>query len=370
MKYLILVGGLLTFPALAAQEHADAGPATAHAAANDEQPHALVLSAQQRELAGIRVQVLAPRAFSLDKVAGVTLVADRDATLTLAPQLEVRVLARHVVPGQEVKAGAPLLTLGGTAVAQAQADYINAAAEWDRIRRMAEGAVSASQRMQTRVDAELKRAILEALKMTPAQIAALALSPESIGQYLLLAPISGRVQQDKAVLGQVSAAGNALLQLTDESRLWAEAQLSASQAADLRIGTQALLRVGDASLTAKIIGRSHELDSLTRTEAVLLSLANAGHGLHAGQFGELYLPGAEREGLVLPDAALTRGGDGDWQVFIETAEGFEALEVEVLQRQRGMNLVTGLPSGSRVVMAGAFLLASELAKAGFSVHNH
>ncbi|MGL5489724.1 MAG: efflux RND transporter periplasmic adaptor subunit, partial [Shewanella sp.] len=320
---------------------------------------------------------------------------DRDKTATLAPQLDVRVQARHVVPGQEVKKGEPLLTLGGAAVAQAQADYINAAAEWSRIKRMSEGAVSVSRRMQAQVDAELKRAILEAIKMTPAQIRALESTPEAIGSYQLLAPIDGRVQQDIAMLGQVFSAGTPLMQLTDESHLWVEAQLTPTQAVNVNVGSPALIQVGDKTLAGKIIGRSHELDSVTRTEQVLVSMPNPDHILHAGQFAELYFADASQNiadaaqnraaasggsgissGIVLPDAALTRSSDGDWQIFIQDEDGFEAIEVELVQRQRGLSLVRGSELDKaqqaqlKVVVEGAFFLASEQAKAGFDIHAH
>lgn len=341
-----------------------------HGAEESEEEHALKLTAVQQALAGIEVTQLSEEIFSLEAVATATLVVDRDRTMILAPQLDVRVLARHVVPGQEVSQGDPLLTLGGVAVAQAQADYINAAAEWSRVKRMGKSAVSASRRLQAQVDAELKRAILEAMKMTSAQIAKLASTPGTIGSYQLLAPINGRVQQDLAMLGQVITSGTALMQLTDESHLWVEAQVTPAQSENISVGSEALVRVGDRSIKAKIIGRSHELNSVTRTEQILLSLENPGHVIHAGQFAELYLPNAVQGGVILPDAALTRGGDGDWQVFIQDEDGFEAVEVEVVERQRGMNLVRGLTPGSNVVVSGAFFLASELAKSGFAIHNH
>ncbi|MCC4833796.1 efflux RND transporter periplasmic adaptor subunit [Shewanella sp. 10N.7] len=337
---------------------------------NEQHSDALVLTAQQQQLAGIEVVNLSSSTFNLDDVATATLIVDRDRTMTLAPQLDVRVLKRHVVPGQLVKQGQVLLTLGGAAVAQAQADYINAAAEWDRIKRMSQNTVSESQRLEAQVQAELTRANLEALKMTRAQINALVSQPESIGRYQLLAPINGRVQQDVAMLGQVSAGGTPLMQLTDESHLWVQAQLSAHQAEGISRGDKALVKVDGLSIEGTIIGRSHELDLVTRTEQVLVSIDNSKYRLHAGQFAELYLPSALSGGVILPDAALTRGSDGHWQVFIQDADGFEAMEVEVVESQRGMNMVTGIAANSRVVVSGAFLLASELAKAGFDIHNH
>ncbi|MCL1035689.1 efflux RND transporter periplasmic adaptor subunit [Shewanella submarina] len=335
-----------------------------------EDDHGLHLSAEQMQLASIKLMPVAEQAFSLDSVATATLTVDRDKTVTLAPQLDVRVLARHVVPGQEVKTGEALLTLGGAAVAQAQADYINAAAEWKRVSSMDKSAVSASRRLQAQVDAELKRAILQSLKMTPAQIKTLESRPQFIGQYQLLAPIDGRVQQDVALRGQVFAAGTALMQLTNESFLWIEAQLTPMQAEELQVGAKAMVRVGDKLLPAEIIGRSHELNAVTRTEQVLARLHNPGHVLHAGQFAELYLSSSGSEGVVLPDAALTRSSDGHWQVFVAEGDGFEAKEVTVLERQRGMNLVMGLHHDEQVVVSGAFFLASEQAKSGFDIHNH
>lgn len=351
-------------------EHREADNAHGHDEDEAEHSDGIVLSDAQRELAGIKVVSLSKQSFSLEAVATATLVVDRNRTITLAPQLEVRVLKRHVVPGQEVQQGQPILTLGGAAVAKAQAEYINAAAEWSRVQRMSQSAVSASRRLQAQVDAELKRATLEALKMTDGQIKALASRPDTIGRYQLLAPIAGRVQQDVAMLGQVFAGGTALMQLTDESHLWVEAQVTPTQAEKVQVGSSVLVKVGPHSIEAQIIGRSHELNSVTRTEQILVAFDNPGHVLHAGQFAEIYLADNSVSGVVLPDAALTRGGDGDWQVFVATDEGFEAREVEVVERQRGMNLVRGLSPDTQVVISGAFFLASEQAKSGFDIHNH
>ncbi|MFB2735289.1 efflux RND transporter periplasmic adaptor subunit [Shewanella mangrovisoli] len=394
---LMLASLTLTTPTFAGEGHDhDAEKVTNKAeksASTTEDDHgeqALTFTPAQLELAGVRLLPLSSDSLSfsnlnLDTMATATLVVDRDRTATLAPQLDVRVQARHVVPGQEVKKGEPLLTLGGAEVAKAQAEYINAAAEWSRVRRMSEGAVSVSRRMQAQVDAELKRAILDAIKMTPEQIRTLESTPEAIGSYQLLAPIDGRVQQDIAMLGQVFTAGTPLMQLTDESHLWVEAQLTPAQAANVNVGGPALVQVGDKTLAGKIIGRSHELDSVTRTEQILVSMPNPEHVLHAGQFAELYFADAPKgsdlssgfsSGIVLPDAALTRSGDGDWQIFIQDEDGFEAIEVELVQRQRGLSLVRGdkldkaRQAQLKVVVGGAFFLASEQAKAGFDIHAH
>ena len=341
--------------------------------AEEEDASRLVLTSEQQTLAGITVQTLFKDSFSLRAVATAQLAVDKDKTITLAPQLDMLVLKRHVIPGQNVTKGEPLLTIGGAAIASAQADYINAATEWDRVKRMTEGTLSGSQRMQLEVNAELKRAILESIHMTAPQIKALAKSPKSIGQFQLLSPLNGRVQQDIAMIGQVLPSGTALMRLTDESYLWVEAQLTPTQADMVSVGSRALVRVGETTMTGTIIGRSHELNQTTRTEQVLVSMKNPGHKLHAGEFAELYLAAEQVNkpaAFIVPDTALTRSGDGDWQVFVMNDEGFSAIEVEVKERQRGLNVISGIEDGSKVVMSGAFFLAAEMAKSGFDIHNH
>ncbi|MCL1079733.1 HlyD family efflux transporter periplasmic adaptor subunit [Parashewanella spongiae] len=361
------------------EDHADEAPHDAES--HDE---SLQLTEQQMKVAGISVQSLNSDTLNLNKLdiqhmAIANLVVNRNQTAIIDPQLDVRVLERHIVPGQEVKKGSVLLTLDGTEVARAQADYINAAKEWDRVKRLTKSSISESQRQQTEVDAQLKKAILLSINMTPFQIAQLKTSPKLVGSFKLLAPINGRIQQDTSMLGQINKATEPLLQLTDESSLWVEAELTPAQSKDLKIDGKALVRVGENLLAGTIIGRSHELDKITRTEKVLLSINNVEHKLHAGQFAELYFSadqGGDLDGIVVPDAALTRSSDGDWQVFLKDADGFEAIEVEVVESQRGLNLIRSSKlayarqENADIVVSGAFFLASEQAKSGFDIHAH
>ncbi|WP_299496647.1 efflux RND transporter periplasmic adaptor subunit [uncultured Shewanella sp.] len=382
LSVMLSLGVWVTFPAMAANndkpsnEQADSVASTVNQSKkglDSEAEHGLEpvqLTPAQRAMAGIEVVKLASQTFSLEAVATASLVVDRNRTVVLAPQLEVLVEKRHVLPGQEVVKGEPLLTLGGSAVAQAQSTYVTAAADWNRIKSMSKNAVSASRRLQSQVSAELARATLQALQMTDEQITGLEKNPNTIGRYQLLAPINGRVQQDIAELGQVIVGGTPLMQLTDESYLWVDAQLTPDQAEGISVGNVALVKVGKKTVEAKIIGRSHEFNSQTRTEKVVLSFDNTGHELHAGQFAEIYLPDAKEGGIVVPDSALTRSNDGDWQVYTEEPEGFVSHEIKLIESQRGMNLIRGIKPDSNVVISGAFFLASERSKTGFDADGH
>ncbi|MBM7074069.1 efflux RND transporter periplasmic adaptor subunit [Shewanella sp. 202IG2-18] len=341
------------------------------------------LTQEQMQLAGIKLTSIQSSILSLDNldvqhVATATLAVNRNLTAAIDPQLDVLVLKRHIVPGQEVKKGQVLLELGGKDVAQAQAEYINAAREWDRVKRLGKNAVSDSQRQQTLIDAKLKKAILRSINMTESQITALKRSPELVGSFELLSPLKGRVQQDISRVGQINPAGTPLMQLTDETSLWVEAELTPQQAKDLTAKRKAVVKIGNTLIEAKLIGRSHELDNETRTEEVLFSISNSSHKLHAGEFVELFFSAGDKveQGIVVPDSALTRSADGDWQLFFKDSDGFESIEVNVVERQGGLNRVVSpelkhlMSENVDVVLEGAFFLASEKAKSGFDIHNH
>ncbi|MCW8333637.1 efflux RND transporter periplasmic adaptor subunit [Vibrio paucivorans] len=339
---------------------------------SEDNTNYIVLTKEQIEVANIQTTQVDEQPFNLGNVATATVIPDRDNTVVITPQIDIQILQRKVGLGQRVTKGDVLLTLGGSSVAQAQADYVTAQSEWDRVRSMGPNTVSASRRIQAQVAVELTRAILESIGMTPKQIKTLADKPEAIGSYDLIAPIDARVQQDIAQIGQVVTAATPLMLLIDESRLQVVAELTPTQTEQISIGSKIILEFDDTKrIEGSIVGRSHSIDTITRTEQVWAEFSNVEPAIHIGQFAEMYLPNAEKtNGIILPDAALTRGQDGDWQVFLASSEGFQPQEVDIIDSQNGMNLIYGLKQGTEVVVEGAFFLASEQAKSGFDIHAH
>ena len=96
------------------------------------------------------------------------------------------------------------------------------------------------------------------------------------------------------------------------------------------------------------------------------------HRLHPGVFVDVVIVSGDGEPvLALPETALSRSADGDWQVFVAVSEdSFRPVEVEVLATAAGSVVIDGLAAGTRVVTRGAFFLQSELAKGGFDPHSH
>ncbi|MEN3158355.1 efflux RND transporter periplasmic adaptor subunit [Alkalimonas sp. NCh-2] len=337
---------------------------------HSHQSHELQLTLQQQQLAGILVQPASISEFWPTQLATATLIADPEQSQLLTTPFELQVLKRHVRPGQWVEAGQPLLTLGGTRLADVQAEYLDAMRQWQRLAELTADSISANEQFIAKVRASQARAHLEALHMTSAQIASLQQQPESLGRFELLAPQSGVVSRLQALPGEQLAAGSTLLGLADESSLWVQVELTSSQSGLLDAKATLLVRYEQQWAEAELIGRSHQLDLHSRTEPWFARLDNRALHWHPGSFVEIVLRAEAVSGVLVPDAALSRDADGHWQVFVQERELFVPYPVELLRSERGWHLVQGITPGQLLVKQGAFFLASELQKAGFDPHQH
>ena len=154
--------------------------------------------------------------------------------------------------------------------------------------------------------------------------------------------------------------------------MWAEAALPPNPGLQISTGTPARVIVGGTSVDGKVIQSGHRLNPVTRTLAVRVAIPNAGHLLHPGMFADVALAlAAPENALTVPEEALTRSADGDWQLFVEEEPGhYKPVEIQLNGQLENRRIVTGIEPGARVVTRGAFFLASEMAKSGFDIHNH
>ena len=124
---------------------------------------------------------------------------------------------------------------------------------------------------------------------------------------------------------------------------------------------------------AKVAQISHTLDESTRTTSIRLDVENQNDMLHPGQFVTAEIEtSASEQALNVPEAAVLRSADGDWEVYVEQDEEgeFKAVEIKLVRVTGGIAIIEGLKVGTPVVTQGAFFVQSELAKSGFEVHNH
>ena len=333
------------------------------------------LSAAQQQIAGIKTSVVKAQPLSEQISAPGEVMINAYGTTNVTTRIAAQAVRRHVRLGDHVKPGQTLVTLSSVEMAEAQGGLLEAESELRRVEKLGREVVSDRRFVTAQVAYQQAYAKVRAYGMTATQIDALVKArnaAKATGEFALLALQEGTVISDAFTLGELIEPGRVLFQVTDESSLRVKARLTPAKAAAVAVGNGAKIKSGKDWLQGKVVQTDHTLDETTRTLAVHIELINPKHQLHAGQFVETLIEGKlKTRGIAVPLAAVLRSPDGDWQVFVETAPGrFKPQEVEVLQTIGDQMVIKGIEEGTSIVTKGAFFVQSEIAKSGFSVHNH
>lgn len=345
------------------EAEADAAAATVH------------LSMAQQEAVGIRSEILTPRTLDVALRAPGEVRLNAYQTYRVAPRIRAQVVERHVQLGDAVAVGEPLVTMSSVEMSDAQGALVVAEREWTRVQALGREVVSDRRYIEAQVAAQQARARVSAFGMVDEQIDSLVASGDASlahGEFTLVAPAAGTIVADDFVVGESIDAGYPMFEITDESTLWVEARLPAHEAAGFSVGSPARVGVAGHWIDGHVIQAYHALDESTRTLPIRIQVPNPDDELHPGLFVDvLILDEASEPVMAVPETAVLRGGDGDWQVFAARGEDeFEPVEVTVERTAGGYAVIGGVEAGTRVVVEGSFFLQSEYAKGGFSIHNH
>lgn len=365
---------------------------TAMPAGNEHGDHEegglIKLTPAQIKQAGIATEKLQMRPALKAISAPGTVVFNAYSLADITTLVDAVVHARYVHLGEQVKKRQKLVTLNSTALAQAEASYLKAQAEHHRskqeitrLKELAEQKIVSQARLQ---QAESTYQIMKAgLAAAKATLFSYGLKKQDItglikqkeyGLLKLRSPHAGRVVADDFRIGQHFSAGSRLMQVVDESYVWVEVKIPETLLSDMHVGQLASITpkgVKD-SYQGTVINIHHQLDTVTRTAGVRLKVKNSHDLLHPGMFVNANIATSKGEqGLLISEHAVQRQGS-ELIVFVEEEPGnFERREVEIEKASMGMvSIHGGVKAGEQIVVQGAFVLASELAKAGFEVHNH
>jgi len=385
---LFMSVSVINFNVMASEQDHEKGGHAGEGHGDHEEGGVIKLTPAQIKQAGITTEALQLRP-EIQVITAPGIVAfNAYALADITTLVDAVVHARHVRLGDHVKKGQALVTLNSTALAQAQAGYLKAKAEHNRseqelarLQKLAQQKIVSQARLQQaestyqtmHANLAAAKATLYSYGLNKHDISAL-LKQEEYGLLTLRAPHEGTVVADHFRLGQHMAAGSRLMQVVDESHVWVEVKIPETQLSEVRIKQSASVmpKGGSAHYSGAVINIHHQLDAVTRTAGVRLEIQNAGDLLHPGMFVSADIAtGSGDKALLLPEQAIQRQGS-ELIVFIEEEPGhFERREVTVGKVNMGLfPILTGVKAGELVVVKGAFVLASELAKAGFEVHNH
>ena len=351
-------------PALSPDATATTAPEDEHSEAAgehaDESEAPLSMTAAEQASAGLRIETLAPMRLGevlqapgevVDNAYGVTLITPRIAAL---------VVRRHAKLGDEVAAGAALVTLSSVEVAEAQGELRIAEQEWKRVAALGRDAVSGRRYTEAAVAVEQARAKARAYGLATND------SGPANGEFTLYAPHAGRLTEDEFVIGQRIEPSDTLFRLVDESTVWVDATLPAEIARRVVVGKEATVVAAGVRLRGRVVQSAHRTAEDTRNAHVRVEVPNEGDQLHAGDFVEvsLSIAGSDIDQLAVPTEAIVQL-QGQTVVFrARTGEEFEPVPIKVGAVVADHTIVTdGVTAGDRVVVAGTYALKARMLKA-------
>ena len=281
----------------------------------------------------------------------------------LAFQVGGQILSRNVDAGAHVRAGDVLMVIdardvqqqanaAGAGVAAARSRYELARTELARYEELyAAQAISAAMLDQYRTN---ERAAEAAYRQAVAQDTS---SRNALGYTNLIAGADGVVSNIAAEEGQVVAAGQTVMALTQEGEREIEIAVPESRLAEVSVGMPAAVTLwaNSAAYTGILRELSPVPDAATRTYTARIALTDAPADLPLGMTARVRLGASVQDGVSIPLSALYQTGDTA-QVYVVEDDAVHLVPVTVTAFRTNDALVTGLPQGARIVTAGVHQL--------------
>ena len=337
------------------------------------------LSADAMIAADIRVQQARPDTSRADddtrslQVPGQVELDPRRVTV-VSSRIDGRIERLHVVEGDPVQDAQPVAELYSQAFASAQGDLQQAERRVSLLRTSPD-----SQGARALADAAAQRLVL--MGSGTREIEALRNGEAAAQTLVLRSPLTGSVLQAHVLVGTHVAAGQPVFTVADLTVLDVVAEVPEASLSLVRVGQRATIGIA-AFPQLRFVGSVERLRDVlnaeTRTVRAVIHVPNRSRSLRPGMYASvrLELPraakrGAARTGVVLPESAIVTDGAAT-VVFVEVAPSTferrvvrsESLSPPGSMRPAGQDvrITDGLRAGERVVVHGAFLLKSELAK--------
>jgi len=307
------------------------------------------------------------------KTAVVTATADTPlASLpaTVTPALNGRVVAAapfaatvvrvDVLEGQTVAAGQALAVLFSqdalkvsAELAQAQAEVRMTEAAARRARTLAnEGIIAQARSEEASTRAEQARIMAQERGRL---LASAGGAGRRAGEYLLKAPIAGRVSQLNLQPGNGVEAMASAAVIDRDDRLWVEARLPAAVARQVAVGSA----VEVAGARGRVVAVGSAIDPRTRS-VVMRAELSSGADVVPGEATMVTVTRRSDPGAVaLPRSSLIQINGKD-TVFVRRANGYLPVAVTVEGRSEAEAVVTGLKPGDEVVTSGVSQLKTAL----------
>ncbi len=190
----------------------------------------------------------------------------------------------------------------------------------------------------------------------------------------LLAPQQGLIVDSHIRLGQPVEPDNELLDISDRTKVWAVAKIPEQDAAEVRIGTRAHIRIpalGESSVDATLFRFSVEADRTSGAVEGIFLLDNPDGRLSPGMRAEFSIVLGQRSDVLAIPREAVQGDPAQRVVFardFDLPNAFVKLPVVLGEKNNEyVEVVAGLFPGDEVVTRGSYSLSFTGSGGGLSL---
>lgn len=293
----------------------------------------------------------------------------------------VTAVERH--HGQQVKKGDILAVIESPVLADLRSQYMVAKKRlglahttFDREKQLWEEKITAKQDFLAAQQASSEAEI--ALDLAATKLRALGVPPESgyseknMARFEIRAPISGLITEKAIALGETLKEDSNIYTIADISTVWTAITVYPKNLGDVRVGQKVVIKAAASNIEGE--GTISYITTLmggqTRTATIRVELDNKDEKWRPGMFVNAALTVTEVEVPVAVSADAIQIMRDSPVVFGRFDKYFEIRPLE-LGRSDGkmVEVIEGLPAGTRYAAGNSFAIKAELGKADAS-HDH
>ncbi len=335
----------------------------------------IILSPEKAQAAGVESQIIKPETFhQVIKTSGQVIAAQGDESVAVATVAGVVSFKGKVIEGISVNKGTPLVVLSsrnmaeGDPVEKARIAYEVSKKEYERMKALVSNKiVSEKEFTQVKQNYENARISYEAVAKN-----------QSASGQIVTSPIGGYVKSLLVKEGDYVSIGQPLVSITQNRRLFLRADVSEKYYPYLNT-------IGSANFRTPY---NHKLYALKDLNGRMLSYGKASdeNGYYvpvtfefdnkgdiiSGAFVEIFLLSSAMENVIsLPHSALTEE-QGSFFAYLQLdKEGYKKQLVTLgADNGESVQILSGIKTGDRVVIKGAFQVKLASASNAIPAHSH
>ncbi len=188
--------------------------------------------------------------------------------------------------------------------------------------------------------------------------AALSQAQAAADRLSLTAPFDGTVDAVNVEVGEWVQAGTAIATLISLDPIVVKAEVAERDVANVSVGAKALVRlISGAELEGTVRHLARKASDKTRTFALEVDLPNPDGAIPSGMTAEVRLSAAAVPALTVPRSVLTLNEAGEVGLrIVDEADKAAFLPVELIDDTEAGFVISGVPAGARVIVAGQDLV--------------